>query len=394
MPTRQGWSVLIAAGATLLAARLFGVLELYLIAAAAAVLVVAATVHVRFAPLEVVVRRGVHPARVHAGESTRVELTIRNPGRRRTPPVRVVDPIGGTPGPRVFLGPLGRGASVVASYRLPTWRRGRLRLGPLRLEATDPFGLARRSAVVAGTDDVTVFPAVTTIPALGTGGDPDPSGAAVRLNAIGSQGEEFFGLREYVQGDDLRRVHWPSTARRDGDLLVRQDERPWANRTVVVLDTRAAVHDEASFERSVSSAASVIEAAHRARHTIHLVTTDGHDSGPGEGLAHTESMMEYLALVGPGGGRAPRSLVARLGPSNSGGTLVLVLGRAGPAELATLSVLRRRFAAIVAMVHQAPVPIVASGGRVRVVDGTGTADLATAWVAAAGTARRRVGAPS
>jgi uncharacterized protein (DUF58 family) len=91
-------------------------------------------------------------------------------------------------------------------------------------------------------------------------------------------GDEFHSLRPYVIGDDLRRVHWPSTARRD-ELTVRQDERHQQGRTTVLLDVRRAVHTDESFERAVSAAASLLVAAVRRGDEVRLVATDRTDSG-------------------------------------------------------------------------------------------------------------------
>ncbi|MFM7537634.1 MAG: DUF58 domain-containing protein [Acidimicrobiales bacterium] len=390
MPTRQGWSLLIAAAPALVAARLFGVFELYLLSSAVAVLVVLAVLHVRLARVAIDVERGVHPLRVHAGESTRIELAVGNPGRRRTPPLRIIDPIGRTAGPRLQLAPLAGGQRARVAYHLPTTRRGRVPVGPMQAEVIDPFGLARRRVRVAGATDVTVYPAVELVPALGTGGDQDPSGNAVRHNAIGSKGEEFFGLREYAVGDELRRIHWRSSARRGGELLVRQDERPWADRTTIVLDARASAYTPEGFERAVSSAASVVEAAHRARHTVQFCSTDGRDTGGGSGLGHTEAVMEYLAMVAPGGGSL-RALLSPLGRGGQGGTLIVVTGRLTPVELAVVNGMRRRYNAVVVIVHEGPMPPAVNSSRLRLLDRTGAAGLAEAW---AGAARRRPGVPA
>jgi len=49
---------------------------------------------------------------------------------------------------------------------------------------------------------------------------------------VGRVGDDFYALRPYVVGDDMRKVHWPSTARRD-ELMVRQDELPWQGRVTI-----------------------------------------------------------------------------------------------------------------------------------------------------------------
>ncbi len=115
-------------------------------------------------------------------------------------------------------------------------------VGPLRAERTDPFGLARRTTDVAPVADLTVYPRVDAVHPL-----PDSPGSDRHLNApraaFGVAGEDFYALRPYEVGDDLRRVHWPSTARRD-ELMIRQNETPWQGRATVLLDTRARFHTE------------------------------------------------------------------------------------------------------------------------------------------------------
>ena len=99
-------------------------------------------------------------------------------------------------------------------------------------------------------------------------------------------------------GDDLRRVHWPSSARHD-ELLVRQDELPWQGRTTVLLDVRKAAHSGDSLEVAVSAAASIVAATARRNDLVRLVTTDGTDSGFAPGSDHVEAIMEHLAVVPP-----------------------------------------------------------------------------------------------
>ena len=99
-----------------------------------------------------------------------------------------------------------------------------------------------------------------------------------RSRSLASAGEDDAGTREYRQGDDLRRVHWRSTARL-GQLMVRREEQPWQARCTVLLDTRSTAHGGegpgSSFEWAVSAAASV--AVHLVRHGyfVRLVTDTG-----------------------------------------------------------------------------------------------------------------------
>ena len=194
-----------------------------------------------------------------------------------------------------------------------------------------------------------MFPHVDVIMAPPGGGDRDPLGTAVHHRSIGRQGDEFYSLREYVVGDDLRRVHWRSTARND-ELMVRQDEMPWQDRTTVVLDVRRAAHSEESIERAVSAAASVVTAAFRFQHHLRLVSSDGVDAGLGNSLGHVEAIMEYLATVDASGHGSLRGLLDRLRRSPQAGSLVAVLGKATKNELEALASLRRSFGAVVVVV--------------------------------------------
>ena len=269
--------------------------------------------------------------------------------------LRLRDPVGGTRGALLHMAPLRPGESARAAYRLPTTKRGIIRVGPLTLEVADPFGLAARSAVAAPMLELTVYPKVDDVAAPGGGGDRNPHGAAANPNALGRQGDDFYALREYVVGDDLRRVHWASTARMD-ELMVRHDEMPWQDRTTVVLDVRRASHTAASMERAVSAAASIVTAVAREQHLMRFLASDGVDSSTGTGMAHIEGVMEYLARIEAVGTGSLRSVLDGLVRGGQGGVLVTVLGRATSGELEALARLHRSFRMVVVVVTEGPMP--------------------------------------
>ena len=92
MLTRRGWLVLASAGASWLAGRLLGLLELHVVAVAAAAAVVGAIAYVRAVPFRLDARRQVRPARVHLGQPGRVDLALTNVTARRTPPLVAEEP--------------------------------------------------------------------------------------------------------------------------------------------------------------------------------------------------------------------------------------------------------------------------------------------------------------
>jgi len=166
MLTRQGWLVGIGTIALLAAGRILGLQELFALGVVAAVLLIGAAVLVGTARLELEVGRAIHPARVHVGTASRVDLTIRNLRATTTPVLRLRDPVSGTRGADLLVPPLGRAERTIAAYRLPTDRRGLVEIGPLSVVVGDPFGLTSLGTVAAPKVALTVYPHVDQIDPL------------------------------------------------------------------------------------------------------------------------------------------------------------------------------------------------------------------------------------
>lgn len=296
MPTRAGWSVLVGAGGAVVAGRLFGTVELYVLGAIAATLVVLAVAWVRRRLPTVEIVRRIRPQHIVAGAFARVDLEVRN-GERRCGVVAVVDPVEGTVGARTVLGPIAPHASEQVGYRLPTRRRGRIELGPVVLDVTDPFGLARRARSIGSPTVVTVLPAMEEVPAPPAGGGRhQPLTGHSRRSLAAAGAEDLATLRPYQLGDDLRRVHWPSSARTD-DLQVRRDEEQWQGHLTVVVDAAADAMGPEAFERAVSLAAGFVHAAAEAGDQVRLVVGPD-DSGMVDAHRAQGALLERLALVG------------------------------------------------------------------------------------------------
>jgi uncharacterized protein (DUF58 family) len=346
MLTRQGWTAGWGAMALFGTGRLLGIGQLYVFGAAALLLVIGALAYVHLVRIHLEVDRQVHPARLYAGSTSRVRIRIGNLRRRRTPLLRIDDPVSDTHGAHMVLAPLDAGAAETCSYRLPTERRGIVHVGPLRIVIGDPFGLTRSAVTAAPQVQVTVFPRVDPVQPVPFTAGHDPLAGVRQPNALGRSGDDFYALRPYVMGDDLRRIHWPSTARHD-ELLVRQHEQPWQGRTTVLLDMDSATYDPASFEEAVSAAASIVSANSQRRDLVRLVTSDGTDTGFGVGRTHLEAMLERLAVAEAmpvSNVRAMLELLQR-GPG-SGGSLVTIIGQATEDTLAALQQASRRLGSL------------------------------------------------
>ena len=345
MLTRQGWLVAGGAALLVLSGRVFGLVELIALGVIAGVLVLGSALLVASSRLELEVGRLVHPARVHVGTSSRVELTLRNRRAGGTPVLRLRDPVSGTRGADLLVPPLGRGERTVAAYRLPTDRRGLIKIGPLDVIVGDPFGLTQLATIGAPSVELTVYPHIDPIEPLPYTTGHDPLAGAKRPNTLGRSGEDFYALRPYAVGDDLRRVHWPSSARHD-ELLVRQNELPWQGRTTILLDVRKTAHSPESMELAVSAAASIVAATTRRNDLVRLVTTAGADSDFAPGTDHVEAIMEHLALVPMAPVGSLRRTVELLSRRSSGGALVVLVAEVPIEDIRATAHLRSRYGSL------------------------------------------------
>jgi uncharacterized protein (DUF58 family) len=330
--------------ALLAAGRIVGIGELYVFGAAALLLVLVCALYVHLTRLDLEIDRRVHPSRVYAGNTSRVEIRVQNLRRQPTPLLRLRDPVSGTDGADLLVPPLDRHAAAAATYRLPTDRRGVHRVGPLEVIVSDAFGLVRSSTVAAGLVEVTVFPRIDEIDPVPFTVGHDPLAGSLQPHALGRAGDDFYALRPYVVGDDLRQIHWPSTARHD-ELLVRQQEQPWQGRTTVVLDVRRAAHDAETIEVAVSAAASIVYANSQRNDLVRLVTTEGTDSGFAVGRSHLGAMLEHLAVVEAAGTASLRAMLELL-KKGSGGALVVIVANVPGDELSAIARLGRRYGSL------------------------------------------------
>ncbi len=262
MVTRRGACLLVGAVALWAVGRFLGVAELYVVAAATAALVAVGALAVRLSTSTISVRRRVAPARIPGGGQGEVTVELRNDARVPAAVLLVEDTchhVLSDP-PRFVVTGLGAGRATSVRYALQGAARGRYVIGPLRVRVRDPFGVAQRIRRYRGTDDVVVYPRIEPLGGPASPGTPRGSGSS-DTRRLFNTGDEFYTMREYVLGDDLRQVHWPSTARRQ-TLMVRQQEQPWQAEATVFCDTRLVAHRDvgpsSSLEKAVSVAASLV----------------------------------------------------------------------------------------------------------------------------------------
>lgn len=277
-----------------------------------------------------------------SGHRVGVALVVTAAGRRRSAPLLAEERLDRRLGPprRCHLPRLRAGAQVIVPYDVQAQTRGRHVLGPLAVFQHDPFGLISSGQWLSGTSEVLVLPRVVPLErqAAGAGGQRNDG---VIAPAMGTRGEDDVTVRDYRAGDEIRRVHWASTARR-GELMVRQEEQPRQRRAVVVLDTRDTVFGlpDDAFEWAVSATASVIDHLDRSGWMVHLVTADRLDDGA-ERPVSSQDALRHLALIEPRRGDEPRLASVARGLAESGGLVVVIAGDDDPEHIGRLTAVRR-----------------------------------------------------
>jgi uncharacterized protein (DUF58 family) len=343
--------------------RLLGLPELFVVGAAGLLVIALASIYVAIRRLHLEVRRQLTPSRVHAGNPCRVDLHLVNRGRTSSPVLRLRDDVSGTQGVELLIAPMRPGEGTHAVYRLPTDRRGIINVGPMRLTVTDPFGLAQITTTGDREVALIVYPRIDDLRAVRRSSGSDVERHQLLQHQVAPLGDEFYALRQYNVGDDLRRVHWPSSARQD-DLMVRQDEIPWHGHLTVLLDTRQGA-DPAVFEEAVSAAASIAAASIARGDQVRLVTTAGQETPFAAGPYHLDRMLEILALVQPGTQLSTGAL-ERLMSLDSGGAIAGVTASAGELDRGlmptTMAGYRTRFLIVFADSGATPTR---SGGPIR-----------------------------
>ncbi|MFE6865162.1 DUF58 domain-containing protein [Kitasatospora sp. NPDC057692] len=349
--TTRGRSFLAAGLTAVVCAYLLGQDALLRVGVLLAVLPLAAVLLLANTRYRVASGRRLTPHRAVAGQEARVHLRVDNVSRVPTGLLLLEDKVPYVlgPRPRFVLDRVEPRGHREVSYRVRSDLRGRYPLGPLQLRLSDPFGMCELNRSFAASDVLTVVPQVLALPYVRLSGEWAGQGES-HTRALALAGDDDVILREYRAGDDLRRVHWKSTARY-GELMVRREEQPRRARATVLLDTRETGHrgsgPASSFEWAVSCAASVAAHLLERGYQTRLLTDTGHavpstDGDGGHSAADTSGViLDALAVVdlsdGAGLSRAEEPLRA-----GGEGLLVAVLGELDEEQTARLARLRGR----------------------------------------------------
>jgi uncharacterized protein (DUF58 family) len=338
--TERGRFTLALGLGTYLAAWAFGAEALYAPAVGLVLVSLAALAWTRLLARPLRLHRSVDRDRPTEGDDVVVRVELEADGGVLPGSVILHDPAGGL-GERDVTVPRD-GKRLRTAYRVSRVPRGRYRFTDAEVAIEDPFGLARREQPLPDTGTLLVYPRLVKLASLfSERGLRSHGGGRVLLRR--PAGFELHSVREYQSGESLRRVHWPSTARRR-QLMVKELEDAPRDEVVVVLDAQtgfsAGTPPDSSFDAQVRAAGSILWThARRARNARLLVT-----SGAAPDVVSVRSYerdwpraMEALASAEQSGRRPVESFIAdETGVAARASDLAVVTPALGPTVVEAL----------------------------------------------------------
>ncbi|MGM1017064.1 MAG: DUF58 domain-containing protein [Actinomycetota bacterium] len=278
--------------------------------------------------------------RVVVGERAVGALTLANRGARAILPSRVVLPVGSGRG-EFGIQRLAPGDEAEELFAIPTQKRGVVKVGPVSVVRGDPLGLFERAHRRDEPVDLYVHPKTVLFDGQSLGFLRDLEGMPAA--DLSRDDVSFHALLEYQPGDDLRHVHWRSTAR-TGTMMVRQFEETRRSHFVIGLSRSSGEYAEPEeFERAISIAGSIGLRALRDSQRVDM-RVQGRDLPAGTGKQLLDSLAGVESSKPRDGGLAELTgVLAATMPLAS--VVVLVSGSQVPTETLRVACARVPFGA-------------------------------------------------
>ncbi|MDQ3880826.1 MAG: DUF58 domain-containing protein [Chloroflexota bacterium] len=324
-----------------------GISFLFFLVYLVAGLLLASYVYTRYSLSGLRARFDVLNAQLEVGEILRTAYRVENGSRFAKPVVEFSNDANlptGLPGRAIGLAARSTRQWIA---KVPMMRRGTFRIGALRIRSGDPFGFFSREMVVGEPTSVTVFPRVYDLQHWRM-----PT-AAIDGNVASRQRTESSsplvnGIRPYVHGDALNRVHWLSSARHQ-ELLVKEFELEQAADLWLVLDLDRAAHAgvglEASSEIAISAAASIALRTLSDNRAVGIAVSARRTQliQPDRGTRMAQKVLHLLANVEADGTRPLAQMILPMLPRlRRGMTICIITGSTDRAWVRPLAALRRR----------------------------------------------------
>jgi uncharacterized protein (DUF58 family) len=312
--TARGRALLGLGLLTYVAARAFGSKPLYPVALGLLFAPVLAWLWVRLAVGPMRLHREIGADERIEGDDVEVELRLEHTGTVPPASLVLVERLSGLGERRTPLD------SKRGSYTLPRVRRGRYLFLEVRAVIEDAFGLQREEIPLAAPWTLLVYPRLVELDRLfSEGGTYAQDGRRLLLRR--PSGFDLHSVRDYEQGESLRKVHWRSTAKR-GELMVKELEDAPRDEVAILLDGEASAVVGESFDVQVRVAGSLLLAqarrgrravllvngAHRTVQRVHSYETDWRQAYDLLAAAEPDSHAPAAALLGDEGNSVARAL--------------------------------------------------------------------------------------
>ena len=312
MLTDRGRALLALGGLAYLGAWAFCAKALYPVALGLVLAVGAAAVWVRLLHKPMTLRRSLWRGEHLAGDDVPVRLELDVEGTLPAASIVLRERIARLGERETTL--RRRGGRLAGTYVLEKVPRGRYPIEASQVVIEDPFALERDEISLSRPESLLVYPRLVELDGVFTdAGGQTPGGRRLLLRR--TAGFELHSVREYEQGESLRRIHWPSTARR-GELMVKELEDAPRDETAVLLDADASTvvgePPDSTFELQVRAAGSLLRAqARRGRRASLIVNTRVRAYQPVHSLdGDWTRALELLAAVEPDGHVPAAALLA------------------------------------------------------------------------------------
>jgi uncharacterized protein (DUF58 family) len=290
-------------------------------------------------------RTGLYP-RVQEGDRLGVKLEL-TAGRRLSTfileerlPERLGRPV------KVPITTLSSGSTVTHDYALRASRRGVYQVGPLVAVASDPLGLCQRETVVAEPFELLVHPRLELVEDRPLTRQYEDPPKRPPVSKPWPSGLEFYGMRQYVPGDDLRRIVWRASAR-TGTIMVREAEQGITDKVVVILDTNRGAHSRdgdglsESFEMGVRAAAALSVHHLRGGYQVTIQANKAPLTRTLRGPAEQQLMLDALTRVDLDRAPLGEAILRMLARPQRDAHHILITPRLGTAEAAQMKLFLR-----------------------------------------------------
>jgi uncharacterized protein (DUF58 family) len=341
--TRSGQIAIFAAFLLWLVARLIAGTSLYIIAYGSFLLVLTSYALAQRRPKIDATREGLYP---RAQQGDRLEVELKLEAKRRVGAFileeRVPEKLGTTV--KLPISRLGGGKSVSHKYSLLASRRGVYEIGPLVAVTSDPLGLTQRETQIAESFEMMVHPRIEVVsdrPLTRQFEDPPIRPPVAKP---WPSGMEFYGMREYVPGDDPRRIVWRASARA-GKLMIREAEQGITDHVSIIVDTDRTYHSHdgyeysESFETGIRAAASLAVRHLREGYEVRCEANGGAMTRPMRGAETQLPMLDAFSRLELDREPLSKVIMRLIGDPRRDAHNILVTPRLGRTEAAQLRIL-------------------------------------------------------